>query len=319
MLKLFIRVVSLLLLPVAAIPCVRCATAQSAPTYASDPGTPSSTTSSAPKLPRGKKLILKDGSFQLVREYQIQGERVRYYSLDSSQWEEMPASLVDWDATKKVEADEARQTSELVQKIDKQEAAQQITTAIDVDASLEAAPGVFLPTGVGLFEFDGRTIRPLSEARQDKSVDKKRIVEQVLSPIPLVPTRHTIWIGGPRSRFRVKNKQPEFYMRTANGHVPELLLVRARVHGDRREVENIDVLFGSEKTDMKTLPAMRWEMAPGVYRFTVTQPLEPGEYALVEVAKTDTPSFFIWDFGIDRNAIAGPAALAAPTVSADKK
>jgi hypothetical protein len=70
---------------------------------------------------------------------------------------------------------------------------------------------------------------------------------------------------------------------------------------------------------MKTLPAMRWEMAPGVYRFTVTQLLDPGEYALVEVAKSDTPSFFIWDFGIDRNATAGPSSPAAPTSSADKK
>ncbi|MGA8981677.1 MAG: hypothetical protein WB470_03315, partial [Candidatus Acidiferrales bacterium] len=30
-------------------------------------------------LPRGKKLMLKDGSFQLVREYQVDGDRVRYY------------------------------------------------------------------------------------------------------------------------------------------------------------------------------------------------------------------------------------------------
>src|SRR5579872_2383145 len=60
-------------------------------------------------LPRGKKLMLKDGSYQLIREYQIEGDRVRYYSLDSSQWEEMPADLVDWDKTKKAEADEAKQ------------------------------------------------------------------------------------------------------------------------------------------------------------------------------------------------------------------
>ncbi|MGH9648677.1 MAG: hypothetical protein ACRD4E_17890, partial [Bryobacteraceae bacterium] len=39
----------------------------------------------APKAPttsRGQKLVLKDGSFQLVREYAVQGDRVRYYSLD---------------------------------------------------------------------------------------------------------------------------------------------------------------------------------------------------------------------------------------------
>jgi len=46
------------------------------------------TSSTAPRiLPRGKKLMLTDGTFQLVREYKIEGDRVRYYSVDSSQWE----------------------------------------------------------------------------------------------------------------------------------------------------------------------------------------------------------------------------------------
>src|SRR5580704_14049972 len=57
-------------------------------------------------LPRGKKLMLKDGTFQLVREYQLDGDRVRYYSIDQRDWQEIPAALVDWDATKKVEGED---------------------------------------------------------------------------------------------------------------------------------------------------------------------------------------------------------------------
>jgi hypothetical protein len=41
------------------------------------------------------KLYLKDGGYQLVREYQVQTDRVRYYSVERSQWEEMPLDLVD--------------------------------------------------------------------------------------------------------------------------------------------------------------------------------------------------------------------------------
>ena len=48
--------------------------------------------------------ILKDGSYQLVREYQVVGDRVRYRSIErSGDWEELPANLVDWDATRKWE------------------------------------------------------------------------------------------------------------------------------------------------------------------------------------------------------------------------
>src|SRR5580692_10078728 len=56
-------------------------------------------------LPKGKKLVMNDGTFQIVREYTRQGDRVRYYSLERSDWEEMPASLVNWDATQKAEAE----------------------------------------------------------------------------------------------------------------------------------------------------------------------------------------------------------------------
>src|SRR5260370_18538081 len=52
-----------------------------------------------PALPRGKKLVLKDGHFHLVRDYQRTGERVRYLSAERCEWEEIPASIEAWDGT----------------------------------------------------------------------------------------------------------------------------------------------------------------------------------------------------------------------------
>ena len=66
------------------------------------------------------KLYMKDGSDQLVREYKVENDRVKFYSLDREEWEEVPLALVDLDKTKAeikaradtIRADAAAQDSE---------------------------------------------------------------------------------------------------------------------------------------------------------------------------------------------------------------
>jgi len=45
------------------------------------------------------RLILKDGSYQIVMSYQLKGKIVSYTSAERDATEEIPADLVDWDAT----------------------------------------------------------------------------------------------------------------------------------------------------------------------------------------------------------------------------
>jgi hypothetical protein len=289
--------------PLSASPQQTPSPAGSAPSQASS----SKASPSGAVLPRGKKLMLKDGGFQLVREYQVEGDRVRYYSIDSGQWDEMPADLVDWDKTKKVAEEEASRDAAVLAKARATEA-ERHAEALDIDASVEAAPGVFLPPGEGLFSFDGKSVLKLAQAPIESKLVKKKTIEQILVPVPIIPTQHSVTIHRPHAEYRVDNGQPEFYMRLADAREPDLELIRATTRGDSREIEKLDQLFGQKRLSKSTLPMQRWQVAPGLYRFTLGTPLEPGEYALAEVVEDNGMSLYVWDFGVDAGTKGPPPA-----------
>jgi hypothetical protein len=266
-------------------------------------------------VPRGKKLVLKDGSFQLVRNYEKNGERVRYFSVERGAWEEIPASLVDWDATKKAESSDEKTSEALLTKVHIQESAANAQTPVDIDASLTVAPGVFLPDGEGLFAFEGKTVKRIEQAGSQVRTDKKTVLKQVLSPIPIVPSKHTIELPGVKASTRLTSSQPEFYLREVTTDPdrdsallrtrrqgesgPDLALVHATVKGNKRILESIRSMFGQEiSQDRKEISIQRWEVAPDIYRFTLSEPLPPGEYALAEIL-SDGMNMYVWDFGVD--------------------
>jgi hypothetical protein len=265
----------------------------------------------------GKKLILKDGSFQLVRSYERNGERVRYLSVERGDWEEIPAAMVDWDATEKAWIADEKADAALVKRVQAQEQARQLVSVVDVDASLPVGQGVFLPNGEGMFAVTGKTVTPLEQVGAQTRTDKKRAVAQVISPVPLIPGKRNVEIPGAASKIRVSiaTGPPEFYLREVAPDPdnptsiaqssrpgidgPEVQLVRATVKGGKRRLRAIKSLLGQEiSSEMNTISIQRWEMAKNVYRFTLSEPLPPGEYALAEILP-DGMNIFVWDFGVD--------------------
>src|ERR1700693_2871925 len=258
-------------------------------------------------LPTGTKLFLKDGTFHLVRSYEIKGDRVRYWSVERSAWEEIPTAIVDWDATRKGEDEAAARRREVDANIKALEK-KQVAAEIDVDASLEITPGVFLPGGVGLFVLEGQSIAALSPGQAESKLNKKRLFAQVLVPIPVVPSQHKVELPGVRAVLRITANQPEFYFRTADGREPQVQLVRAKVKGKIREIGAISTNIAKQSsTNINAIALERWEAARGVYRFTLGQNLEAGEYAFVEFIPGEGMDLYVWDFGVERGGSA-PAA-----------
>lgn len=259
----------------------------------------------ASPLPRAKKLVLKDGSYQLVREYQVNGDRVHYWDLDSSQWQDIPAVLVDWDATKKAQAEEEQRQAALLASVHKREEESQ-AEVLDIDASIEVAPSVFLPQGEGVFLFDGRSVMSLKEAESSSNLSKGKFIEKVLVPIPITPTRYNISLKGPSAALQIHSGQPELYIRSTKAEMPEIDLFRAKVHNGNREIEHLDELFGEHALTGKTIAVQPWQIAPGVYRYTPTEEMPPGEYAVVQVVSSEPVSILLWDFGIARGGTIHP-------------
>jgi len=275
----------------------------------------------SPVYPRGLKLVLTDGTYQLVREYERHGDHVRYFSAERGAWEELPASMVDWAATGKAEAEMEKQSSALVEKVHKQEEAQRMDNVMDIDASLQVGEGAFLPTGEGMFVVEGKSVRILDQAAAGMRTDTKRVIAQVLSPVPMVPGKQRMELNGAHAVLRLKTDHPEFYLREAppdpdhmtaieqsgraNEVGPDVELIRVKVTHNRRELESISTLFGQAVSEnVNAISVQRWSVAPNVYRFTLSETLPPGEYVLAEMLQGGL-NLYVWDFGVDEAGTSG--------------
>jgi hypothetical protein len=297
-----------------------CAPAGSPTSPHSQQPTTSSKEGGVPVLPRGTKLVLKDGTFQVVREYQRNGDRVRYFSIERGDWEEIPTSLVDWDATAKAASEAEKSSAAEVEKIHKQEEAKRMDNVADIDASLQVGGGVFLPEGEGMFVLEGKSVRVLDQAGTRTKSSLLRTAGQVM--VPVIPGKKTIVLPAAHATVRLRNITPEFFLREPpfdpevpsqiqrssrpGESGPEVELIRVKVGRNSREIESIGTLFGEEMSaNRNSISIQQWEVAKNVYRFTLSEPLTPGEYVLAEMLP-DGLNLFVWDFGVDATVL--PAA-----------
>jgi hypothetical protein len=241
------------------------------------------------------KLFLKDGDFHAVREYQVQGDRVRYYSTERGDWEEIPKDLVDLEKTE----GERKQ---------RQDALQKDARAQDEEEKAERAQRreiESIPVDSGAYIRENGEIKALKSADYQILTDKKRRAFQVLSPIPLVPGKATVVIKGDRSSFEIKVNRPEFYLRLAKEEKFGIIRLTPNSKKNLRIVENVSIVPVSRESleTRKQLETFEMQMMGNLYKVWPEKPLEPGEYALMEFsddenAEKEDIALLIWDFAI---------------------
>ena len=257
-------------------------------------------TLAAPRLAlANQKLCMKDGTFQIVSTYEVQGDRVRYFSVERGEWEEVPADLVDFDATKRaVEETKAAHQKQIeeAKEIEKQRFYK------PPDQGLEVAPGIRLPGDDGIFTVEGKRLVRLPVSAGEAVTDKKRAAMVLAVPMPVVKTRSLVLLEGPKATIRLNDPWPTFYVQSAEGLGTKLELVRLKPGKESRMLENVDTARGKngKSTEERTMVSLeRKQVAPNVYSLKPLQPLEAGEYALGEVVD-DKLSLDVYDFGYEK-------------------
>ncbi len=280
-------------------------------------------TTAPPTTP--KRLILKDGSYQVAAKMEIKGDRLRYYSSERAEWEELPSDLVDWDATNRYEADslKASPAAEALQ-LDKEEAAAEND---DIRAP-KVAEGLRLPPTGGVFAVDAyKGESQLLELTQTGGEVNRNVKGNILRAAinPLASNKQTIELQGVHAAMQSHTTTPTLYIniegedtagatastnpanpaRPQGAQQPEqpvdrFRIVRLKAKKDTRVVGTLNIaVLGKLSQSESFVPAESRLIGGGWTKITPAKPLDPGEYAVVETLGDKEINLYVWDFGVN--------------------
>ena len=232
-------------------------------------------------------LYLKDGGHHTVREYNVAGDRVRFYSTERGEWEEIPLELVDLKRTETEIQSRAQQRREDAVAMDAEEKAER-----EQRREIER-----IPMESGVFIVKGEKVTVLKQAETKVVNNKRRSILKAMSPIPILSGKSTVEIDGLKAETVVKETRPEFYIRLAAEE--RFHIVRVTPLKASRLVQKWDIIPVTkeivETTD--TVEVFRKQIGDGLYKIWPIKPLTPGEYAVVEFTE-GKGNLQVWDFAL---------------------
>ena len=306
-------------------------------THAQTPLVPSAGGQTAPHRTR---LILKDGSYQVVMSYRVKGARVIFVSAErGGAEEEIPVALVDFDATHRWEqqhpapgsADELQQAPPPVidpELMKEEEERRALTPEVATDLHLPEQDSV-----LALDTFQGTPeLVPLSQSAGDlNKTTSHNILRGVINPMS---SSHQIaQLKGEKAAVQLHVNQPVLYLRIgedsgiATGGTPltvdthgasaamqtkgannsaasQYVIVRVDVRQDARVLASFNISRLGDVRQQEDVVETQTETLPGGrwMKLTPKAPLSFGEYALMEVISPKEVNLGVWDFGVHPTA-----------------
>ncbi len=277
-----------------------------------------------------KRLVLKDGSYQSVVKWEVKGDRVRYLSAERFEWEEIPDSMVDWDATNKYAEDLKKGVSHTAAEIDKEVEAERKEMETK---SPEVAPGLRLPDTGGVFLFETYSDLPqLVELAQNGTDINRNTSTNILRATvnPLSSAKQTIELPGLHATIQAHGAVPVIYLSAADEQPASAAAPANTKDGDKKEappaaqrfqivrldpkkntrvVGNLKIaVYGKVSQDQSFVPSTLEPVSGSWFKLTPKQDLPPGEYAVVEMLNSKDMNLYIWDFGVNPAAPANQTA-----------
>jgi len=288
------------------------------------------------------RLILKDGSYQSVTKYEVKGDRVRYYSAEREEWEELPSALVDWPATEKYEKERSAPAAiPEAAELDKELNADREAEAAHLP---EVAPGLHLPELSGMYLLDNFKGQPqLVEMQQDEGDinrnTKGNIFRGALNPV--ASAKQTIELEGEHATVYAHVAVPSIYIKgdedspppgataSAKPSMPSLDAPRterqpaeqpqqperAMVPFDRYRIVHLKVNKGKRivgdvkraatgkiSEEQNSVKTTIDRIGAGWLKLTPTEDLAAGEYAIVEMKGSEGMNLYIWPFAVNPGA-----------------
>ena len=234
------------------------------------------------------KLYLKDGGYQLVKEYQVQGDRVRFYSVERSEWEEIPVALVD---LKRTETESAERKAALA------EEAKVLSEEDKAERALQEEI-LRIPQNPGVYYMAGKQAKGIKPAESKVHTSKGRSILKAISPVPMVSGKGTLEIEPEHSLTVLDNPNQEFYIQLS---APERFgMFRLTPKGGVRVVEKLTFIPVTKEVveEGEEIELFKKQLTPdGLYKIWPQKPLDPGEYAVVEYTSGKL-NIQVWDFAI---------------------
>jgi hypothetical protein len=271
------------------------------------------------------RLYMKDGSLQPVTECELldAGQRVHYKSAERGEWEDVPSSLVDWPATQKVAKEgPGEKPAEASADAAAADAEEEAERKAEESKSPQIHPGLRLPEQGGVFVLDYWRDEPqLVELMQNGSDINKNTGRNILRAAinPIAKAKQTIEIKGQHARVQAHVPQPALYVNVdmdqdpktgpgANDLSQHFRIVKVDEKKDSRVVGAIEIaVYGKVSQKANYVETHATPVSGDWIKVTPVQPLEPGEYALVEMLGKDV-NLYVWDFGVHPGAPQNPKA-----------